>query len=193
MLLTKNFGDAMCDVKPERRKSSGHYSIDLSDLNFFQRILLQTDGTLTEMLEAYLGENISVLKIAEDIQYEPRNTLPLNIKNGQEIIKRKILLQGENSRKNWLYADSFIVPDRLERNFRNELITSGKPIGKLWRKYKIETYKEIVSYFREPAAVLSKYFDMSKRDDLLCRTYLVFSKQNPVMMITEKFPESYFV
>lgn len=193
MLLIKNFEDAMCDVNPKSQKSSGHYSVDLSDLNLFQRILLQTDGTLTEMLENYLGENISVLKITEDIQYEPQNIFPLNINNGQEIIKRKILLQGENSRKNWLYADSVIVLDRLEKNFREELITSGKPIGKLWKKYKIETYKEIISYFREPAAVLSKYFDMSKRDDLLCRTYRVFSNRKPVMMITEKFPESYFV
>jgi len=109
------------------------------------------------------------------------------------VLERQILLCGKTSRRNWLYADSIIVLERVEERFREKLIKSHTPIGKLWVEHKTETFKEIVTYAREQAGDLSDYFDIKREDKLLSRTYRVFSHQKPVMMITEKFPESYFV
>ncbi len=67
-------------------------------------------------------------------------------------------------------------------------------MGKLWKIHKIETYKEIISSFREPAgSAVAACFGISARDTLLCRTYRVFSNRKPIMIITEKFPEFFFV
>ena len=41
--------------------------IEPSNLSTFQRILLTTDGTVTEMLEAFSLENINVIKLSEEL------------------------------------------------------------------------------------------------------------------------------
>lgn len=169
--------------------------IDPDQLNVFQKILLKTDGTLTEILEAYVSENIHVVKLSE--KFLSGISVPdakiLDITRDREVIERKILLQGMHTGKNWLYAESFIVPDRLGIKFRNDLISSGIPIGKLWKTHRMETFKEMIAVFREPGGHIAAYFGISAGDALLCRTYRVFSKQKPVMMITEKFPGTYYV
>ena len=164
----------------------------LEELSPLQRILLSADGTLTKMLEVYLDEKIGIIKLDEQVIPAPKNIEPLDIKNGNEIIKRTILLQGKKSKQNWLYADSIIALERMEQRFREQLLNSHTPIGKLWLEHKIETFKEIISAQREPAEELGNYFHISKKDNLLSRTYIVFCRYQPVMMITEKFPECYF-
>ena len=166
--------------------------IDFSSLSPFQKILLIADGTLTNILEAFLNEPIGVVKLSEKIVSITENIQPLEIKVGTEVIERQILLQGKRSRRNWLYADSIIVLELVEEKFREKLIKSHTPIGKLWVKHKTETFKEIVTYALEPAGYLSDYFNIIKEDKLLSRTYRVFSNRQPVMMITEKFPENFF-
>jgi chorismate-pyruvate lyase len=167
--------------------------IDPSSLRPFQKILLIADGTLTNILEAFLSEQLGVVKLSEKIVSITENIPPLEIKVGTEVMERQILLQGKTSQRNWLYADSIIVIERVEEKFREKLINSHTPIGKLWVEHKTETFKEIVAYAREQAFDLSDYFDIKREDKLLSRTYRVFSNRKPVMMITEKFPESYFV
>jgi chorismate-pyruvate lyase len=166
--------------------------ITISELPFFQQILLLTDGTLTKLLEIYTQETIQVMKLFEDIIPAEDDLVPLHVRQGHEVLDRKILLQGQVSQKNWLYAESFIVPSRLDAIFRDRLITSQAPIGKLWLEHKTENFKEILTSWRELAGPLAPYFDLEPTDTLLSRTYRVFSNREPVMLITEKFPESYF-
>jgi chorismate-pyruvate lyase len=167
--------------------------IDSSKLSPFQKILLIADGTLTNILEVFLNEPIGVVKLSEKIVSITEDILPLEIKANTKVLERQILLCGKTSQRNWLYADSIIVLERLEEKFREKLIKSHTPIGKLWVKHKTETFKEIVTYDREPAGGLSDFFDIKREDKLLSRTYRVFSNRKPVMMITEKFPQNYFV
>lgn len=161
--------------------------------NVFQKILLVTDGTLTKILEAYLQEKLNVVKLSEKLITLPQVIEPLDIPAGQELIQRRILLQGSRSQTNWLYAESFIVPDRLHKSFKEQLLTSQKPIGKLWLEYKLETFKEVIDSSHEPAGSIADYFQLSPTVGLLSRTYRVFSNRLPVMMITEKFPDCYFL
>ena len=99
-------------------------------MSIFQRIILTTDGTLTEILEAYLFEKINLVKLSEGtvLLTNPVKTLDLEV--GQEVIERKVLLQGKISRKNWIYAESLIVPDRLEEKYRERLLTAIQEL--LW-------------------------------------------------------------
>jgi chorismate-pyruvate lyase len=180
-------------MKPDLNKSLIHNHIEPSTLSPFQRILLTTDGTLTEILEAYLFEPIQVVKLTEKITERKQEILPLDLKIESELIKRKVLLRGKISRRNLVYAESILVSERLKPEFRDELLKSQTPIGRLWLEHKIETFKEIVDSGKEPANELSNYFQIEKGDKVLFRTYCVFSNRLPIMIITEKFPESYYV
>jgi chorismate-pyruvate lyase len=66
-------------------------------------------------------------------------------------------------------------------------------MGRLCLYNKIETFKEIIDSSQEIAKKLSDYFKVQTEDRMLSRTYRVFSNHQPIMMITEKFPESYFL
>ena len=97
-------------MRKDLQKSLKRSFIDPRQLSTFQRILLTTDGTVTEMLEAYLFEKIQVAKLSmkEITLSEPFR--PLKLAKGSRVISRKILLQGKVSRKNFVYAESIIIP-----------------------------------------------------------------------------------
>jgi chorismate-pyruvate lyase len=166
--------------------------IEPRNLSPFQRILLTTDGTLTEILEAYLLEKIKLVKLSEEVVKIAKPIPALDLDIGNQIIERKVLLQGKISLNNFIYAESIIVPERLDNKLKSRLIESQEPIGRLWLEHKLETFKEIIDSAIETAEELFDYFDIAKEDKMLSRTYRVFSNNKPIMMITEKFPESYF-
>ena len=169
-------------------------ALHLADLSLFQQVLLITDGTLTNILETYVGEKLHVIKIAEETRSEVDTDALwlLDLQPGSDLIERRIVLQGKVSRRNWLYAESLIAPERLEPGFRERLTHSQEPIGKLWLEHKVETFKEITTTYQEPAGPLAPYFDIHPLDRLLCRTYRVLSRRQPIMLITEKFPAGYY-
>ncbi len=70
---------------------------------------------------------------------------------------------------------------------------SQEPMGRLWLEHKLEIFKEIIDSTLETSEDLSDYFNIARKDKMLSRTYRVFSNKKPVIMITEKFPESYFI
>jgi chorismate-pyruvate lyase len=184
----QNFASTSLDVQKALTRSY----IEPSTLSQFQRILLTTDGTLTEILAAYLCEQIHLVKLSEQLYNIKHDLEPLNLQSGMDVIDRQILLQGKISRRNFIYAETLLVPDRLESKFKQELLVSQTPLGRLWLEHKLETFKEIVDTAKEPAGVLAAHFGISPEDALLSRTYRVFSQREPIMMITEKFPESFF-
>lgn len=166
--------------------------VDLKTLSPLQRIILISNGTLTELLEHLVDEPLQVVKLHESINATNAEIPYLNLPENQQVITREICLQGVNSRQNWLYAKSKIVLNRLPQRFREDLLDSQIPIGKLWAKHRVETYKELDAPFFESAEKLAIHFNIAPEDELLGRTYRVFSNQQPMMMLTEKFPASYF-
>ncbi|NER80073.1 MAG: DUF98 domain-containing protein [Leptolyngbya sp. SIO1D8] len=179
-------------MRSDLQQSLDQSHVDPSNLSAFQRILLTTDGTLTHILEAYLFEQIQVVKLSEKLAPLMSDLPVMGLSKGTEVIARRVLLRGKISRRNYIYAESIIVPERLEQSFRDELIKTKTPIGKVWFEHRTETFKEIISSGREPAKVLANYFDIAPEENLLFRAYSVFSSRQPIMLITEKFPETYF-
>lgn len=180
-------------MRKDLQKSLKRGHIDPFQLSTFQRIMLTTDGTLTEIMEAYLLEKIQVAKLSQEFITLEKGIIPLNLRKGSTVIERKILLQGKVSGTNFVYAESIIVPERFDKKVQEELEKSKKPIGQLWLEYKIETFREIIASGKEPADEVADYFHISKDQFVLFRTYLVFVNKKPIMMITEKFPESFFI
>jgi chorismate-pyruvate lyase/acyl carrier protein len=167
-------------------------SINPLTLSAFQRILLTTDGTLTEILEAFAGESIRVVKLFQEVCVLDQAVSALELPWGASVLRRKILLQGRMSLVNFIYAESIIALDRLDEGVRNGLLQSQKPIGLLILERRIETFKEIVDCGREPAGSLADYFPIAPDAAILSRTYRMITNAQPIMLITEMFPESYF-
>ena len=168
----------------------------LANLSRFQRLLLITDGTVTELLEQYLEESIKVLKLHEKVEHDFNQLFPSHRgfvdNNYMPALTRKVLLQGQTTLTNWTYAESSILLNHLPQGFRTDLLTSQEPIGKLWAKYQTETYKVIFHSEKMLAGELSKYFNINPSEEVITRTYGVYSQQKLIMIITETFPDSFF-
>ncbi|WP_392532269.1 chorismate--pyruvate lyase family protein [Nostoc sp. C117] len=167
--------------------------IDPAVLSIFQRILLTNNGTITDLIEIYMGESIKVKKLSENILKLNNELLPMQLNEGAKVLDRKILLQGGISGRNYIYAESIIALERLDEQIREDLLTTKKPIGKVWLENKVEIFKETLETGKMSAQELAPYFDIAPEENLLFRTYCVLSNRNYTMMITEKFPESYFI
>ncbi len=166
--------------------------IDPFTLSNFQKILLTTDGTITHILEVCLLEAIQIVKLSEELVLPTQDIPFVELTQKTEIIDRKVLLRGKKSGKNFIYAESLIFPEKIDEKFRDKLLGTKTPIGKIWFDCRVETFKEIFNSGKEPANELASYFNIQSESNLLFRTYGVFSKQQLIMLITEKFPESYF-
>ena len=164
---------------------------DASSLDLLQRVLLINDGTLTDTLEAAFLEPIALRKIA--IQVVPaQHALPeLDVLPGESVMERNIFLCGKSSGRVYVYAESVLVLDRLPPRFRDELLQSDTPLGRLWSEHKVETWKELMAVSRHPTGNLAAHFQTAPESDCLVRRYRVISGGQPIMAITEHFPATY--
>ena len=165
--------------------------LDVNSLDPLQRVLLVTDGTLTEILEATFLERIQLIKIAQKVIPATSSHAQLDPDKDEVLMERKILLSGAESGNNYAYAESLIAVDRLGSVFRHELVESNIPLGRLWLEHQLETFKELQEVRWQLAGGLSHYFRCPDSSLLLVRTYRVLSASRPIMMITEHFPMAY--
>lgn len=179
-------------LRIDLEKSLSHSDLDLKNLSPFQRILLTTDGTVTEILEAQFWEPINLIKLFQEKRVSDVDIPYLEIRSGTDILVRKILLQGNDSKTNYIYAESILVPEHLDDYLQDGLINTDKPLGRLMIEAKTETFREILSCKKEKAEELNEYFDQAAESILISRTYRVFADQKPIILITEKFPETAF-
>jgi chorismate-pyruvate lyase len=165
----------------------GLKGIDVARLTPLQRILLVTDGTLTEILEAHLLERIELVKVSERTLTFDGCTVPIAVEPDETVLERKINLRGARSGAKYVYAESLILVDRLEPSFQRDLLETNIPLGRLWRHQRLETYKQLASIDCRPARELSIHLDCAEDSPILARAYDVFSSRRPIMRISEFF------
>ena len=167
-------------------------TVDPRLLSPFQRILLATDGTVTEILEAHAAEAIQVVKLFQEC-IESKAAVPsLNIGPLAPVMIRKVMLRGKSSLRNYIYAESIVALDHLDGRIRHGLMETSKPVGQLMLEARLETFREILSCCYEPAEEIGTYFDIASVDMLISRTYRIFANRQPFLLITEKFPATAF-
>jgi len=156
-------------------------------LTLFQKILLTTDGTVTELLGLYTGEAIRARKLAQSLG--PGLALPhLACPADAPVLHREIVLMGVASGCAHLYAESAFVFERFSPAIRHGLLHTEQPIGLLWREARLEMHREIVDRRIERCAKTSAWFGLPPETLLLARTYLIVHGREPLGVITEKFP-----
>jgi chorismate-pyruvate lyase len=164
---------------------------DASALDLLQRVLLVSDGTLTDTLEAAFLEPIALRKVGIEVAPARRAIPELEVAVGEPLMERRIFLCGETSGRAYVYAESALVLDRLPPRFREELVASDMPMGRLWSEHKLETWKELLAMSRHPAGELAAHFQVAPESECLVRRYRVISGGRPLMAITEHFPARY--
>lgn len=157
-----------------------------------QRMILEGDGTLTQLVGNIVGEAIIAEKLYESSMLNEVEIGGGSSTEDMHTQRRIITLNGNMSGFCYLYADSIVYHNNLPVNFSRDMINSKITIGRAWEKYKVETYKVLDSWGFERAKEQSKYFSISDEDLLLYRTYLVYSGGKIIFRITEKFPQSWF-
>lgn len=163
-----------------------------SQLNTLQRVLLITDGTVTDVLEAYANERIRVVKLAQEFDTVDVDQPELDSAYAQRVLRRTVLLQGSMTGINFVHAHSVFTPDHLHPEIVDALLVGNKPLGRLLAQYRVETYREIVAVGFEPAGTCADYFGVDPASKLVFRTYRIIVERRPVVRITEKFPVTWF-
>lgn len=164
----------------------------IDQLSPSQQVLVKTNGTVTHILEAYTGEPIRIVKLSQGY-VACEDDRRLDLESGHLVLQRRVLLQGGNSGRNYLYADSIMIPDRLDQHVVDGLLNSDTPVGTLLVESRVETFREILTVGTEPADSCAPHFGIAPDDEMICRTYRVLASKRPIMLITEKFPASFYV
>jgi chorismate-pyruvate lyase len=171
--------------------SDGSLSGELSSVRGIGRALLVSDGTVTNLIEAFVSEPVTLVPLEQMLTSGQERFAFLDPAEHEAMAVRSILLRGGHSGQSYLYAESQIAIERLGCEFRRDLLEAKLPIGRIWSRRKLETYKEMLSMGRREAGNLDQYFRLGRSESMLFRTYRVFSGQRPIMVITETFPENW--
>ena len=167
-------------VTPERAIAND------ASLSVQQKVLLTTDGTVTQLLEIYSGEKISVQKLEHALMKGGPSSLEVSAT--ESVLSRRILLRGTT--RPYMYAHSWLVLSRMPQGMQESILRTRTPIGQLWKAARLETFREIIDFRREQDHEIAALFAVETL--LLSRTYLISAGGAPMGLIVEKFPVNFF-
>lgn len=161
------------------------------ELSRFQKVLLLSDGSVTELLCIYTGRDITTTRLEQTVKAGEAPDF-LGVDADTPLLRRRILLTETQASVHQVYAESVFVHERLSPLARRLLLESDLPIGRLWKQEKTEMYRDIVDIRIERDPRVAYHFDEPADVPLLSRTYLLRQGARPMGAITEKFPLSRF-
>lgn len=161
---------------------------DLGNLSSAQKILLTTDGSVTGILDVLKGHvDINTLK-QEFLPADKEMARNLNVDEGDTVNYRVVIIKSEEP---LIYAVSLVPMNRLDNDFKEDLIRADIPIGRILKKHNIESRREIESVFVEEADEELK--EIFKTDSpFLSRTYVIIHHDKILIWLKEMFPYSLF-
>lgn len=162
-------------------------------LGTVQRILVTTDGTITHILEACVGESIHVVKLSHSLRLSPEERLGFELDDGEQGLRRKVLLRGRTTGNTFMYAESVILLDRLPRVVVDGLFNTDAPIGSLLAMSRVETVRDILVCQEERDQHVAAHLGIPADDTIVSRTYRILSGGRPLAFITEKFAKQNFL
>ena len=159
-------------------KPDGLQEISLDQLTPFQRALLVTDGTVTQLIEAYILAPLEVIQLSQQKQVLSTNHLWLDTHQGTTVIARKVIIQGKRpeSPMFYTYAESLIVCNRLPKVIQKGLEVGEEGLGRLLRRSGLETRRDLLWYGLEYTSNLLDTLKHMEGKPFLSRTYRVIAR-----------------
>jgi len=146
------------------------------------RMLLGTDGSVTSLLEAWLGAPIAVETVSNRLDHtSPRS------------LRRAAVLRVGPGGRPLLRARSVLAIERLPSSARTALLAGREPIGAVLREARLETRRELLGCTElgataEDAAVLG----VDEGSPIFERTSRIVSLSRELAVVTERVPASLF-
>ncbi|MHA1300189.1 MAG: chorismate pyruvate-lyase family protein [Candidatus Helarchaeota archaeon] len=166
-------------------------AVEKKKLSPIHRIILHTNGTVTQVLREWTDQIINVIKpitsfytelVKDNLFFRPNNSSPLK--------SREVILQNFNSKKNLVYALTFIHFQNLNQETQYKLEHTDYGIGMIIEQQKLETYREILKFHKIDISkfpVFNKIFPEAK-SYILHRAYNIIHQKKIWFTINEYFP-----
>lgn len=163
---------------------------DIGKLSSAQKILLATDGSVTTILDVLKGHiNVETL-VQEFREADDTQAQDLGIDKGNTINYRTVVMS-HNPEEPLIHAISLTPVDKLTNNFKEDLLKADIPIGRILRKYNIESRREVTHIgFEKPDEELKEVFNTDST--MLTRVYNIIYRDEVLIQIKETFPYTLF-
>ena len=154
-----------------------------------QKILLATDGSVTTILDVLNGK-IGIKTLTQGFQKANKEIARvLDINEGETVNYRVVLMHKDD--KPLIHATSYIPLKRLDESFKRDLVSADIPIGRILKKYNIESRREVYNVLIESISDELKELFISHHDTLT-REYVIIRENEILIWIKETFPLDYF-
>lgn len=176
----------------QSEKPSHFREVDITKVSPFLRSLMVKDGTVTSALSAYFWEAIATRQLAQREEPLSQSNPWLKLDLGGNVIRRQVVLTGEQSRRLFLFAESELAPERLPEEMRQKLQQEHSNLGQLLREGHLETRREGLWFGLTHLTDLPSPVATACDGVFLSRTYRILSQSKPLMLVTEHFPMTSF-
>jgi chorismate lyase len=153
------------------------------------RMLLNTDGTVTALLEACFGAPVVVDTIANEVDDRLPTPLELEVEPNRPVLWRQVVLRVDD--RPVLRASSVLALDRLDDRACAALLAGVEPIGSVLGR--LDTSRELLSR-GDGEATAADQLDLGVDPDerVHARAYRILSAGRPLAIVTERIPASIF-
>lgn len=168
-----------------------------AELSPLHRILLHTNGTVTQVLRQWTGGIINIVKPQLNCCFLWDKLEKYNLYyKGNDLAScddykyREVILQSAETNSNLVYALSIICVKCLTPPVLHKLDHTDLGIGMIIDSEKLETYREILVFNKFKLAnvpFFQKVFPHAK-SHILHRAYVIYHDKKPCFIINEYFP-----
>lgn len=171
---------------PEWTIGTTDASVRIAQLPPILRTLLVTDGTVTQCLEAYFWEPVSVEVIEQCSTPSDAEIEWLGVRAGEPVMRRRVDLVGRQSNSTYARCLSVLRLACIPESMGHALAAGEIGIGELIRARGLESYRELlhVGVTTEHAQLSAA---LAPSDGDVYRIYGIAIGGRPAIMVTESF------
>lgn len=141
-------------------------------LSFLEKVLTVTTGSVTQILEAYVGEPVKIKTISQEVKEAGDFAGRLAVRKTDLVNFREVEITDQKGEV-LIRAKSWTPLKRLERGFKDDLMKADVPIGELLAKHNIETRRELLGACIE-ARKVKRTYNIIRNGEILMRIEEIF-------------------
>ena len=153
------------------------------------RMLLNTDGSVTALLEACFDAPVVVETLVNEVDDRLPTPIELEVEPHRPVLWRQVVLHVAD--RPVLRARSVLALDRLDARARAALLAGREPIGSVLRR--LDTRRRLLTCTAGDATAADEAeLDLEAGERVYMRTYLILHGRRPLAIVTERIPASIF-
>ncbi len=157
--------------------------VEVASLDPFLRGLLFTDGTVTRALAVGTLCPVAVEPVGQaEVPVPAAAAEQLEVEPGVDSVRRRVRIVAGAAPVLW--AESFILPERLPPGFMGLLAGAPDGIGQSLQRVALESSRELLWFGLDRAP---EWAGEAAGAETLCRLYRIVSERQPAIVIAESF------